>query len=168
VSVRTAVVVPGHGGRRVMGCRRISRTCLAVVREAERVARETPVDAVVFTGASRGGVASEAEQMRAAWRGPDVELVVEPTALVTAENAVRSLPLLLERGIQRAIVVVAPLHVHRARYFFSQLYEPRGIETVFRVAPVRRAPGALGWELGAALVRGRQLRAAEAELAERR
>ena len=35
--------------------------------------------------------------MRDAWRGPDVELVVEPTAASTAENAARTLPLLLER-----------------------------------------------------------------------
>ena len=34
--------------------------------------------------------------MKAAWRGPDVELVVEPTAAVTAQNAARTLPLLLE------------------------------------------------------------------------
>ena len=37
--------------------------------------------------------------MRAAWRGPDVELVVEPTASITAENAARTLPLLVERGV---------------------------------------------------------------------
>ena len=40
--------------------------------------------------------------MRAAWQGPAVELVVEPTASITAENAARTLPLLLERGDRAA------------------------------------------------------------------
>ena len=39
--------------------------------------------------------------MRDAWRGPAVELVVEPTARHTAENAARTLPLLLERDVGR-------------------------------------------------------------------
>ena len=89
--VRTAVVVPGHHAR---------DRCLHLVREAERVVAEAPVEVVVFSGRSRRGALSEAEQMRAAWRGPDVELIVEPTASVTAENASRTLPLLLERGTQ--------------------------------------------------------------------
>ena len=44
-----------------------------LVREAERVAGTTPVDVVVFTGGSRGSRTPEAEQMRAAWQGPEVE-----------------------------------------------------------------------------------------------
>ena len=39
--------------------------------------------------------------MRDAWRGPAVELVVEPSASVTAENAARTLPLLVSRGVER-------------------------------------------------------------------
>ena len=156
--MRTAVIVPGHGRRRLVGTSRISSTCLALVREAERVARESPVDVVVFSGAG------EAEKMRAAWGGPDVELVVEPSAMVTAENAARSLPILLERGVDRAVVVCAPLHVYRARFFFSRLYAPRDVDIVFRAAPLRRGPRALVWELGATLVARRQLRAAAAEL----
>lgn len=158
--MRTAIVVPGHGRGG-----RISAACLELVREAEKMASSTPVDVVVFTGGSRGNGLSEAEQMRAAWRGPDVELAIEPTASVTAENAARTLPLLLERGIGRAWIVCAPLHLYRARYFFSRLYGPRGIETVYRRAPVTPGPRALAWELAAASVSRLQLRAAEAELA---
>jgi uncharacterized SAM-binding protein YcdF (DUF218 family) len=155
--VRTAVVVPGHRGpdRR-----------LDLVREAERVAAEMPVDVVVLSGWSRRGALSEAEEMRAAWRGPDVELLVEPTASVTAENASRTLPLLLDRGIRRALVVCAPLHLYRTRFFFTRLYGAHGVETEFRVAPVAPSVRALLWELGAATACRRQLRAARAELAQ--
>jgi uncharacterized SAM-binding protein YcdF (DUF218 family) len=157
--MHTAVVVPGHARRG-----RISDVCISLVREAERIAATSAVDAVVFSGRSVRGGAPEAEQMRDVWRGPDVELVVEPTAAVTAENAARTLPLLLERGIDRAIVVCAPLHLYRARFFFSRLYGAAGIATEFRTVAVGRTLRALVWELGAAPGVPRQLRSARAEL----
>jgi uncharacterized SAM-binding protein YcdF (DUF218 family) len=148
--VGTAVVVPGHHeGER----------CVLLVRAGERVAQSEPVDVVVFTGYARRGGVSEAEQMRAAWRGREVELVVEPTASSTVENASRTLPVLLERGIRRAIVVCAPLHLYRTRFFFTRLYGAYGIETEFRVASTPRTVGALLWEVGAATAARRQLRA---------
>ena len=149
------MVVPGHHG---------PERLTDLVREAERIAGERHVDAVVFTGWARQGGLTEAEQMRSAWRGPEVELIVEPTASVTAENATRTLPLLLERGVERALVVCAPLHLYRTRYFFTRLYGAYGISTEFRVARTRRSVGALFWELGAATACRRQLRAARAEL----
>ena len=157
--MHTAIVVPGHARRG-----RISALCLALVREAERIAGTEPVAAVVFSGWAPRGGESEAEQMRAAWRGPDVELVLEPTAAVTAENAARTLPLLLERGIERAVVVCAPLHVYRARFFFSRVYESQGIRTEFRTIRAGRSVRALLWELGAAPAIRRQLRAVRGEL----
>jgi len=154
--VGTAIVVPGHHeGER----------CILLVREAERVAETAPVDVVVFTGYARRGGVSEAEQMRAAWRGRDLELLVEPTASSTVENASRTLPLLLARAIRRAIVVCAPMHLYRTRFFFTRLYGAYGIETEFRLAETRRTLGALLWEVGAATAARRQLRAARAELA---
>jgi len=102
--------------------------------------------------------------MRAAWRGPDVELVVEPTASVTAENAARTVPLLVAREIRRAVVVCAPLHRYRTRFFFSRLYGSHGIETEVRVAHATPSVSALLWEVGAASGLRRQLRAARAEL----
>jgi uncharacterized SAM-binding protein YcdF (DUF218 family) len=155
----TAIVVPGHARRG-----RISDVCVSLVREAERIAASSEVVAVVFSGGPVRGGEPEAEQMRGIWRGRDVELVVEPTAAVTAENAGRTLPLLLERGIGRAIVVCAPLHVYRARYFFSRLYGVAGIATEFRTVAAGRTLRALAWELGAAPVVRRQLRAARSEL----
>ena len=160
--MHTAIVVPGHahGGR-------ISNLCLELVREAERIADATHVDAVVFSGWAPRGGESEAEQMRAAWHGPDVELVLEPTARVTAENAARTLPLLLEREIERAVVVCAPLHRYRTRFFFSRLFEPHGIQTVFHVATLAQGARAFAWEIAAAPLCRWQLRAARAELVQR-
>jgi uncharacterized SAM-binding protein YcdF (DUF218 family) len=162
--VQTAIVVPGHGARGRDGAYRISSTCVTLVREAERIAHDQPARAVVFSGWAPSGSPSEAEQMQAVWRGPDVELVVEPTARVTAENASRTIPLLLERRIRRAIVVVAPLHLYRSRFLFTRLYHASGIETEFRVARAPRTMRGLLWELGAAAVCRRQLKAASAEL----
>jgi uncharacterized SAM-binding protein YcdF (DUF218 family) len=157
--MRTAIVVPGHARRG-----RISDVCISLVREAERIAEAAGIDVVVFSGGPVRGGEPEAEQMRDAWRGPGAELVVEPTAAVTAENAARTLPLLLERGIDRAIVVCAPLHLYRARFFFSRLYGAAGVATEFRTVAAGRTLRALAWELGAATGVRRQLRSARAEL----
>jgi uncharacterized SAM-binding protein YcdF (DUF218 family) len=155
--VSTAVVVPGHHGPERLA---------DLVRAAERIADETSVDVVVFSGWARRGGLTEAEHMHAGWRGPEVELVVEPTATSTAENAARTLPLLLERSVKRALVVCAPLHRYRTRFFFTRLYGVYGIDVELRLARTRRSAGALLWELGAATACRRQLRAAQAELAQ--
>jgi|SRR5215207_8248214 len=138
----------------------MSGRCRRLLAEAARVAAERRPDVVLLTG-GRGG---EADQMRAAWPGrTDVDLVVEPTATITAENASRSLPLLLARGVTEATVVCAPLHLPRVRYLFGSVYGRAGIHTRFRTARAVPTPSALAWELGAALVARRQRRAAEAE-----
>jgi len=80
----TAIVVPGSGGVAKDGVYRIGSACLGLVREAERLADALSAETVVFSGWSPGDGTPEAEQMRAAWQGADVELVVEPTAAVTA------------------------------------------------------------------------------------
>jgi uncharacterized SAM-binding protein YcdF (DUF218 family) len=102
--------------------------------------------------------------MRALWRGPQVELVVEPTASTTAENASRTLPFLRERGLLEAVVVCTPLHLYRARWFFRRLYGARRIRTSFTTPPTLPTPSAFVWEVGALTVRSRQLRAVEQEL----
>jgi uncharacterized SAM-binding protein YcdF (DUF218 family) len=163
MTAKLALVVPGHSRRH-----RISRTCRRIVGEAEQLAERWRPDVVVFSGWSPVGGVSEAEQMRLLWQGPDAELVVEPTAQTTAQNAARTLPLLLERDVRRAVVVCAPLHRFRVRLFFRRLYEAAGIETSVHVVRVPPTPFTLAWELGALTVRSRQLRQAEAEVAERR
>src|SRR5262252_5482372 len=116
-----AVVVPGHGAVDRDGVYRITARCLRLVAEAEKLAGTLSPAAIVFSGWSPNGGLTEAEQMKRAWRGPEVELVVEPTARWTAENASRTLPLLLERGVERAVIVCAAPHLVRSRLFFGRL-----------------------------------------------
>jgi len=162
--VRAAIVVPGHGGVGPDGVHRISKRCLRLVAEAERLARELEPELVVFSGWSSTGGRSEAEQMRDVWRGPGVELLIEPTARFTAENASRTLPLLLERGVRFAVVVCAPPHLARTRILFRRLYGERGVSVRFRVARAIPTLRAIGWELAALPLVPAQLRAARAEL----
>jgi uncharacterized SAM-binding protein YcdF (DUF218 family) len=165
--MRTAIVVPGSGNVAGDGSYRIGSACLALVREAERLADALPAETVVFTGWAPAGGTPEAQQMLAAWRGADIELVVESTAAVTAQNASRTLPLLLERGITRAVVVCTRLHGLRTRFFFSRLYGPAGIDTSFRLVPVKLSPSALVWELLAMPLCRPQLHTARAEVEQR-
>ena len=144
-----AVVVPGNGALAADGTWQITPRCRRLVAEAELLARELSPAAVVFSGWSPSGSPSEAIQMARAWRGPSVELVVEPTARTTVENASRTLPLLRERGVDRTVVVVAASHVVRARLFFEPLYRSRGISPRFHVLRERPSAGTLARELAA-------------------
>jgi len=164
---RTAIVVPGHGDVDPEGTHRITRRCLRLVHEAERLVTAGGAEVVVFSGWSSTGGPSEAEQMRDLWSGPDVELVVEPTARNTAENAARTLPLLGDRGIERAVVVCTPTHLARTRLLFGRLYRGAGVEVAFRAVAVAPSLRSIAWELAAFPFLPAQLRAARAELARR-
>jgi uncharacterized SAM-binding protein YcdF (DUF218 family) len=166
-AIKTAIVVPGHGWPDLAGVHRISARCLRLVHEAEVLAGRTDADVVVFSGWSPTGGPSEAEQMRDAWRGPAVELVVEPTAASTAENAARTLPLLLEREVGAAVVVCAPPHLLRTRLLFRRLYRGSGVDVAFRVARLAPTLRAVAWELGALPFVPLQLHAARNELERR-
>jgi uncharacterized SAM-binding protein YcdF (DUF218 family) len=147
---RVAIVVPGASVRVPGGGRRLSPSCLACVAAAGQLAAENTPVALVLTGYAPGGGTSEAEQMRDAWRGPnEVELVVEPRARTTAENAARTLPLLRERGIDSAVVVCSWIHQARVRFFFTRLYREAGIRTTVLPVRTRLSPRALVWELAA-------------------
>ena len=139
--------------------------CRRVLARAAELAGERTPSVVVFSGWGYRGAPSEAEQMLEAWPGRrDVELLVEPTARITAQNASRSLPLLLERGVREATVVCSTLHAPRVRYFFCELYGRFGIECDVRSAWTAPTLRALAWEIGALTVLRRQRRAAVAEL----
>jgi uncharacterized SAM-binding protein YcdF (DUF218 family) len=159
-----ALVVLGSSRRNRAGDYAISRGCRRNVGHAAQLAKTHAPQVVVFSGWAPNGGIPEAEQMLALWQGPSVELVLEPTASTTAENAARTLPLLVDRNIRHAVIVCAPLHLYRARWFFRRLYSARGIETSFTTPTALPLPSALVWELGAMTVRSRQLRAAEQEL----
>ena len=162
---RTAIVVPGHGRIDAGGGYRITGRCVRLVAKAERLAPRVHACAVAFSGWAPAGSEPEAVQMRRLWEGGGAyELLIEPTARTTAENAARTLPLLRERAIERVVVVCAPLHLYRTRWFFRRLYAPAGIDVTVRIAPVAPSPGALLWELVALPLRRAQLRAAQAEV----
>ena len=157
---RRGLVVPGHSENG-----RLSPRCSRLLARGAELAEELAPALVVFTGWSPLGEPSEAEQMLEAWPGRrDLELVAEPTARNTAENASRSLPLLLERGVGEVTVVCAPLHVPRVRYFFCGLYGRYGIRCRISSARCAPTPVAFGWELAAFTVARRQRLAALAEL----
>jgi hypothetical protein len=122
------IVVLGYHEFGDDGSHGISEICRAGVRRAEALAADLHPRAVIFTGWSSTGGASEAEQMAAAWAGrEDVELIRETTASNTAENAVRSLAMLpaLE-GSAEVIVVCSVRHFPRVRYLFSALFRRHG------------------------------------------
>ena len=155
-----AIVVPGHSASG-----RLSARCLRLLDVAARLAEAREPRVVVFTGWAPAGGPSEADQMLEAWPGRrDVELVAERTARITAQNASRSLPLLLARGVREATVVCSPLHAGRVRYLFPPVYARYGVSCRVRVARAAPTPSALAWELGALAVLRRQRRAALDEL----
>lgn len=138
-----AVVVPGSS---------LPHTRERLVRAAERAAERVESELVVFSGADEAG------HMLDLWRGPAVELLAEETATSTIENATRTLPLLLERGVREVIVVAAPVHLVRAGWIFRRVYGTHGIRVWLRAARVAPTPGAVVWEIVAAAVARRQVR----------
>jgi uncharacterized SAM-binding protein YcdF (DUF218 family) len=149
-----AIVVPGHSRRG-----RVSRRCLRLVEAAAALADARGATVAVVSG--RG----EAEAMRDAWPGGDgLEVVVESTARTTAENAARTLPLLVERGVTEAIVVCSRAHAPRVRYLFGALYGRYGVSCEVRPVGIPFHPGSIVREFAAAVLAPRQRRAARAEL----
>ena len=164
-SLRTAIVIPGSEVRR-RGGYRISPVCRRQVAAAGRLAAERRVEAVVFTGCSRGSGPSEAEQMRDAWDGPGRRARRRADgAHDGGERGAHAAAAPSSAGSSARSWSRAPLHVFRSRFFFPRRVRrgrhrdraPRG-----RAVP---SPRAVVWELGAAPLVRRQLRAVQAELA---
>ena len=83
---------------------RTSRSAGCTAPSGSRARR--PTLAAVLTGYTSTGGLSEAEQMRAAWSVGDVPPLLEVAGRDTAENASRSLPLVLALGDARRVTVV--------------------------------------------------------------
>jgi hypothetical protein len=164
--VSWAIVVPGSGRTGADGAYRIGPRAVECVRAAARLAEARRPRVVVFTGWSPvAGGPSEADQMRAAWDGPDdVELLVETSATITAENMSRTLPLLVERGVREVTVVCGSLHLPRVRFYFGGVYPRHGIRCSYVRTRQVPTPPALGRELVAVALMRRQRRRAVAEL----
>lgn len=129
-----AVVVLGHRRPGVSAEDEISAETRARIEVARRACAADPPRAVVFTGYSHtvAGL-SEAEQMEAEWNEPRTPPLLEEAGRDTAENASRTLPIILAIGeIRRVLVVTSVWHV-RARFFFSP-YRRHGLRLSFRGA----------------------------------
>ena len=111
-------VVLGHREPSISAEHRISHESLGRLHRAEWIARRRPTLAAVLTGYTSTGGLSEAEQMRAAWSVEDVPPVLEVAGRDTAENATRSLPLVLALGDARHVTVVTSAWHLRAPYHF--------------------------------------------------
>ncbi len=118
-------IVLGHREPGRSAEHRISHESHERLLRAARLVHATPTRAVILTGYTSTGGLSEAEQMALAWGPPDVPFLLEDAGRTTAENATRSLPLVLALGgIRRVTVVTSAWHV-RTRYFFAP-YRRRG------------------------------------------
>ncbi|MGZ7212378.1 YdcF family protein, partial [Streptococcus pyogenes] len=78
----------------------------ARLARAVRLCAEQPVRAVILTGYTHTGGLSEAEQMAREWPVEDVPVLLEVAGRNTAENASRSLPIVLSLGVARHVSVV--------------------------------------------------------------
>ena len=123
-------VVLGHREPSISAEHRISRESLGRLHHAEWVARRRPTLAAVLTGYTSTGGLSEAEQMRAAWRVAAVPPLLEVAGRDTAENATRSLPLVLALGDARRVTVVTSAWHLRAPYHFRP-WRRHGLEVGF-------------------------------------
>jgi glucosamine-6-phosphate deaminase len=141
-------IVLGHREPGVSAEHRISAHSRARLRRAARLCAEESVRAAVLTGYTRTGGLSEAEQMALEWPVPDVPVLLEVAGRNTAENASRTLPLVLAQGgVRRVSVVTSVWHV-RARYFFAP-YRAHGLDVRMRPArPLRGWAHLLAEELG--------------------
>jgi glucosamine-6-phosphate deaminase len=130
-------VVLGHREPGLSAEHRISDHSRARLRRAVRLCDETPIRAVILTGYTHTGGLSEAEQMEREWPRRDVPVLLEVAGRNTAENASRSLPLILALGgITRVSVVSSVWHV-RVPFFFAP-YRRYGLEVDLRpAAPLR-------------------------------
>jgi DUF218 domain len=98
---------------------RISHESLERLQRAERLIQRRPARAVVLTGYTSTGGFSEAEQMGLRWADTAVPCLLEVAGRNTAENATRSLPLVLALGgIGHVSVVTSAWHI-RTPWFFA-------------------------------------------------
>jgi len=112
--------MPDGGGRVIAvlgyserGKRGLHPICAARLAHAETLA--AGADAVVLSGYSRHpDDEPEAELMRAAWNGPDVPLVVDPTARHTSGNAAGIAAEVRRLHARELVVVTSWWHTRRA------------------------------------------------------
>jgi uncharacterized SAM-binding protein YcdF (DUF218 family) len=123
------IVVPGTAADQA-GVHALTPETLGRLRRAEQLARRGGVRAVILSGwngpAARGR--TEAEQMLAAWSGPDVPIICDEAARTTAENALCAAAIIAALGGVREVVVVASwANALRLRLAFGAALAPHGL-----------------------------------------
>ena len=127
------LVVLGHREPGISAEHRISKESRARLRHALRLAERHPVRAAVLTGYTSTGGLSEAEQMKVGWDERVAPALLEVAGRDTAENASRSLPILLALGETRHVVVVSSAWHVRVPWFFAP-YRRYGLRVSYRVS----------------------------------
>jgi DUF218 domain len=125
--------VLGHREPGISVEHRISHESRARLRHARELAERKPVRAVVLTGYTSTGGLSEAEQMKTAWDDHDAPALLEVAGRDTAENASRSLPILLALAEAPEVTVVSSAWHLRVPYFFAP-YRRFGLRVSYRAS----------------------------------
>jgi vancomycin permeability regulator SanA len=141
-------IVLGHREPGVSAEHRISAHSRARLRRAAKLARQHSIRAVILTGYTHTGGLSEAEQMGLEWTVPEVPVLLEVAGRNTAENASRSLPLVLAQGGVRNVSVVTSAWHLRTPYFFAP-YRDYGLDLdLVPAAPLRGWAHLVAEEIG--------------------
>jgi len=135
------VVVLGYSGRRHHG---LHDVCAERLRHAEELAGSG--DTVLLSGwARRANGTGEAELMREAWQGADVELVSDATARNTRENALGVAEAARRLAADEVVVVTSAWHAPRARRLVRAALP--GVTVESASPPGRRPPALVAREL---------------------
>lgn len=125
------VVVLGYSDG---GVGELHPVCAARLARAAEIA--TAEDVVVLSGWARvPETHSEAELMRAAWRGAAREVVVDPDARTTAENMANALNDVLRVGAREVVVVTSSWHEARAKAALRWLLRHTGVRVTSAAPP---------------------------------
>jgi DUF218 domain len=140
--VRRLVAVLGYSTWRGAGLHPI---CAARLQAPERPAEGA--EAVLFSGWSRRRHRpSEAELMKAAWRGPAVRLIPDGDARTTAGNARAVAAAARHIGADEVVLVTSSWHARRARLLVQAALGP-DVRLAVATPAVTRPPHLVGREL---------------------
>lgn len=133
------VVVLGYSDQ---GRGTLHPVCARRLAHAARIA--TATDVVVFSGWARvPGTRPEAELMAQAWAGEAREIVVDPDARTTLDNAANTLDDVRRLRAMEVVVVTSRWHAPRARAVFA--WRLRGTGATVVTSSPRERPGLRTW-----------------------
>ena len=133
---RRAVAVLGYSRRRDRG---LNRICAERLAHAQGLAEGAC--AVVLSGTP------EAELMREAWTGPEVELLGDPHSRSTAQNAANVAAAARALEVEELVVVTSRWHRARVRLLLARALRQSGIQLRVEAPPGRGSPLLLAREL---------------------